>query len=79
VSEQVAQATGSTVPRSRVEPLSAASFRVELTASAELRQKLELAQNLLSHAVSTGDLASLFERAGVLGRGHDMFRSTSFE
>jgi hypothetical protein len=50
-------------PRSRVEPLSAASFRVEFTASAELRQKLELAQNLLSHAVSTGDLAALFERA----------------
>ena len=62
-SEQAAQATGSTVPRSRVEPLSAASFRVEFTASAELRQKLELAQNLLSHAVPTGDLASLVERA----------------
>ncbi len=50
-------------PRARVEPLSAAGFRVEFTASAELRQKLELAQNLLSHAVSSGDLASLFERA----------------
>ena len=62
-SEQVAHSAGSPVPRPRVEPLSAASFRVEFTASAELRQKLELAQNLLSHAVSTGDLASLFERA----------------
>ncbi|MCC6666177.1 MAG: hypothetical protein IT375_20645 [Polyangiaceae bacterium] len=62
-SEQVAQSAGSTVPRSRVEPLSAASFRVEFTASADLRQKLELAQNLLSHAVSTGDLAALVERA----------------
>ena len=61
--DQSAQTTGSTVPRSRVEPLSAASFRVEFTASAELRQKLELAQNLLSHAVSSGDLSSLFERA----------------
>jgi len=50
-------------PRPRVEPLSAASFRVEFTASVELRQKLELAQNLLSHAVSTGDLAALVERA----------------
>ena len=62
-SEQVAHSAGSTVPRPRVEPLSAASFRVEFTASAELRQKLELAQNLLSHAVSTGDLAALVERA----------------
>ena len=62
-SEQVAHSTGSPVPRPRVEPLSAASFRVEFTASAELRQKLELAQNLLSHAVSTGDLAALVERA----------------
>ncbi len=50
-------------PRPRVEPLSASSFRVEFTASAGLRQKLELAQNLLSHAVSTGDLAALVERA----------------
>ena len=62
-SEQVAHSAGSTVPRPRVEPLSAASFRVEFTASAELRQKLELAQNLLSHAVPTGDLAALVERA----------------
>ena len=61
--EQPAQSAEPTPPRARVEPLSASSFRVEFTASAELRQKLELAQNLLSHAVSSGDLSSLFERA----------------
>ena len=63
-SEQAAPTAPAREPsRPRVEPLSAASFRVEFTASAELRQKLELAQNLLSHAVPTGDLASLVERA----------------
>ncbi|MGC4087871.1 MAG: hypothetical protein QM756_08240 [Polyangiaceae bacterium] len=35
--------------RSRIEPLSATTFRVEFTASAELRGKLERAQELLSH------------------------------
>ncbi len=49
--------------RARVEPLSATSFRVEFTASAALRDKLEHARNLLSHAVPSGDLAALIERA----------------
>jgi Holliday junction resolvasome RuvABC DNA-binding subunit len=47
----------------RIEPLSAASYRVEFTASAGLYAKLERARNLLSHAVPNGDLARLFERA----------------
>ncbi|MGC4094549.1 MAG: hypothetical protein QM756_42865 [Polyangiaceae bacterium] len=49
--------------RSRVEPLSTTMYRVEFTASAELRSKLERAQELLSHSVRGGDLAQLFERA----------------
>ncbi|MGC4095160.1 MAG: hypothetical protein QM756_46025 [Polyangiaceae bacterium] len=49
--------------RSRVEPLSAVSYRVEFTASAELRRKLERARELLSHSVQKGDLAQVFERA----------------
>ncbi|MBI3200745.1 MAG: hypothetical protein HYZ29_04310 [Myxococcales bacterium] len=49
--------------RARVEPLSAASFRVEFTASTALRDKIEHARNLLSHAVPGGDLATLIERA----------------
>lgn len=49
--------------RQRIEPLSASSFRVEFTAGPELREKLELARNLLSHAVPNGNLASIFGRA----------------
>jgi hypothetical protein len=47
----------------RVEALSAQSYRVEFTASAELHAKLERAQALLSHAVAPGALAEIFERA----------------
>ncbi len=49
--------------QARVQPLSAQSYRVEFTASAELHAKLEHAQNLLSHAVAPGNLGELFERA----------------
>ncbi len=49
--------------RARAQPLSAQSYRVEFTASAELHAKLERAQNLLSHAVAPGNLGELFERA----------------
>ncbi len=57
------QATARSEARGRVQPLSARSYRVEFTASAELHAKLEHAQNLLSHAVPPGALAELFERA----------------
>ena len=46
----------------RVEPLSPASVRLELTAGAAFRDKLEQARNLLSHEVPSGDLATLLER-----------------
>ncbi len=49
--------------RARVEPLSATTFRVEFTASAALREKLEHAGHLLSHAIPSADLAVLIERA----------------
>jgi hypothetical protein len=49
--------------RSRVEPLSAERYRVEFTASAALRAKIEQARQLVSHALPDGDLAQLFERA----------------
>jgi hypothetical protein len=55
--------TGTAAPRPRVEPLSAERYRIEFTASAELHRKLEQAQLLLSHAVPSGDLGELFERA----------------
>lgn len=47
----------------RIEPLSAASYRIEFTASAELRDKLMRARDLLSHVVPSGDLAQVIERA----------------
>jgi hypothetical protein len=50
-------------PQARLEPLSASSYRVEFTASATLRDKIEQARNLLGHAIPSGDLAQLFERA----------------
>ena len=39
------------------------SYRVEFTASGALHDKLVKAQNLLGHAIPSGDLAALFERA----------------
>jgi hypothetical protein len=47
----------------RLEPLSPTRVRVEFTARAELYAKLEKARELLSHAVPSGDLGELFERA----------------
>jgi hypothetical protein len=49
--------------RPRVEPLSAERYRIEFTASTEFCAKLEEAKQLLSHALPSGDLAQLFERA----------------
>jgi hypothetical protein len=49
--------------RPRVEPLSAERYRIEFTASAEFNAKLEKAKQLLSHALPSGDLEQLFERA----------------
>jgi len=46
-----------------VEPLSAARYRVQFTASQELRDKLELAQDRLSHANPSRDLAVVLEQA----------------
>ncbi len=46
-----------------VQPLSASRWSVQFTAGAELRQKIEQARELLSHALPSGDLAALFERA----------------
>jgi hypothetical protein len=47
----------------RIEPLAPERYRFEFTASAEFRAKFEQARELLSHAVPSGDLAVIFERA----------------
>ncbi len=62
-SESHGSAGGQQGAPARVQPLSAQSYRVEFTASAELHAKLEQAQNLLSHVVAPGDLGEIFERA----------------
>jgi hypothetical protein len=52
----------SRIRRTRVEPLSETRFKVEFTASAELREKLELCRDLMSHANPERDLAVVVER-----------------
>src|SRR5712691_1521494 len=49
--------------RSTVRPIAAERYEVRFTATAETREKLKLAQDLLGHAVPSGDLAQVFDRA----------------
>ncbi len=55
--------TPSPPPRSRVEPLAPERYKVQFTASAELRRKLERAADLMRHANPSGDLSAVVERA----------------
>ncbi len=50
-------------PATRMEPLSGTSYRLQLLLSAALKQKLEQARDLLSHANPSGDFSSVIERA----------------
>jgi hypothetical protein len=50
-------------PQVLVQPLSEARYRVQLTASAQLRDKLEHARRLKSHSHPNGDLATVIEEA----------------
>jgi 5-methylcytosine-specific restriction endonuclease McrA len=47
----------------RIEPLSPERYRVQFTASAELKRKIERATNLMRHTNPPGDLSVLMERA----------------
>ena len=47
----------------RIEPLSPGRYKVQLTASAELREKIERATALMRHRNPSGDLAVVVERA----------------
>jgi hypothetical protein len=49
-----------------VAPLSAEAYRVQFTASAGLRDKIQQAQDLLRHQHPTGDLAAIVDRALTL-------------
>jgi hypothetical protein len=46
-----------------LEPLSDERYSLQLSASRQLKQKLELARDLISHANPSGDLAKVVERA----------------
>jgi hypothetical protein len=50
-------------PRPLVRPLAPDRYEVRFTATAEMREKLRLAQDLLGHAIPSGDLAQVFDRA----------------
>ena len=49
-----------------VRPLAAERFEIRFTATIETLEKLRAAQDLLGHAVPTGDLAQVFDRALTL-------------
>ncbi|HEY3666173.1 MAG TPA: hypothetical protein VGL19_09245 [Polyangiaceae bacterium] len=49
--------------RASIEPTSASRYRIQLNASASLKEKLELFQALVSHSVPNGDIAAVLERA----------------
>ena len=53
-------------PRPVVRPLAPERYEIRFTASAEMREKLRLAQDLLGHAIPSGDLAQVFDRALTL-------------
>jgi hypothetical protein len=46
-----------------VEPTSEARYRIQLNASATLKEKLDLFQALVSHSIPNGDVAAVLERA----------------
>jgi hypothetical protein len=50
-------------PRPVVRPLAPERYEIRFTVSAETRETLRLAQDLLGHAVPSGDLAQVFDRA----------------
>jgi HNH endonuclease len=46
-----------------IEPIAAARYKVQFTAGAELKAKLELARDLMRHSVPDGDLATIVDQA----------------
>ena len=59
------EAASSVAPRSpaRIEPLSESRYKLQLTVSGELREKLERARDLMRHRNPSGDLAVVVEQA----------------
>ena len=51
------------VHRPAVKPLATDRYEIRFTASAATRDKLKVAQDLLRHAIPSGDVAAIFDRA----------------
>jgi HNH endonuclease len=64
--ERPAAAPTRPTPRPVVRPIAAERYEVRFTATAATREKLRRAQDLLGHAVPSGDLAEVFDRALTL-------------
>jgi hypothetical protein len=58
-----APSVASTSRRPLVRPLAPERYEVRFTADAEIREDLRVAQDLLGHAIPSGDLAQVFGRA----------------
>jgi hypothetical protein len=50
----------------RIRPLAPERYEIRFTASGEMREKLRAAQDLLGHAIPSGDIAQVFDRALTL-------------
>jgi hypothetical protein len=53
-------------PRAVVRPLAPERYEIRFTASGEMRERLRVAQDLLGHAIPSGDIAQVFDRALTL-------------
>jgi hypothetical protein len=58
--------TASAAPRPVVRPLAPERYEIRFTASREMREELREAQELLAHAIPSGDIAAIFGRALTL-------------
>jgi hypothetical protein len=67
---EASRVVGATPPRAQIRPLSPATYSLHVTMSAETCRKLRHAQELLRHAVPTGDPAEVIDRALTLLVAH---------
>jgi len=61
--QQVAQHVEVSAPRPKLTPLAPQRFALQVTLSQEMHDKLRYAQELLGHAVPSGDMAQVLDRA----------------
>jgi hypothetical protein len=61
--ETVCPSPTASTHRSTVKPLAADRYEIRFTASVATRDKLKVAQDLLRHAIPSGDVAAIFDRA----------------